>query len=116
MKSPFAPLCALAFSLALAVSAGSARADDGESLTLHNHTGHSVVMFVMQNDATDLDPADGVQAGEIADGGSAVAHVPHCHFGILLVDHDDVWHAEFHDCESTDFTFSSDTGHAHRGH
>jgi len=111
-----AQLAALLLSIGLAVSAGSARADDGESLTLHNHTGHAVVMFVMQNDAPDLDPADGVQAGEIADGDSAVAHVPHCHFGILLVDGEDVWHAEFHDCSSTDYTFTADTGHAHRGH
>jgi hypothetical protein len=41
-----------------------------------------------------------------------VAHVPHCTFSILLVDHQDIWHAEFHDCHSTDLVFHSDTGHA----
>ena len=109
-----------AFVLALVVGCGltanGARANDGEEMTLHNHTGHPVVIFVLQNDSPDLDPDDGVQGAAMADGESAVAHVPNCHFEILLVDNDDVWHAEFHDCSSTDYTFSSDTGHAHREH
>ena len=33
----------------------------------------------------------------------------------LLVDHDDVWHGEFHDCHSTDMTFTKDTGHTKHG-
>jgi hypothetical protein len=95
---------------------GAASANEGEALNVHNHTGHSVVVFVIQNDAVDLDPADGVQVAAIADGDSAVANVPHCQFSVLLVDEEDVWHAEFHDCNSTDFTFTSDTGHAKRQH
>ena len=98
------------------LTTGGARANDGEDMTVHNHTGHSVVVFMLQNDSPDLDPDDGVQVAEIHDGGSAVAHVPNCHFEIVLVDHEDIWHAEFHDCHSTDFTFTSDTGHAQRGH
>jgi hypothetical protein len=115
MKFKFV-LLTLTLSFGLVTLSSNVRADDGEALTLHNQTGHPVVMFVLQNDAPDLDPEDGVQAGEIANGGSAVAHVPHCHFGILLVDHEDVWHAEFHDCSSTDYTFTKDTGHAKREH
>jgi hypothetical protein len=106
----------LALVLGCGLTMGSARANDGEELTLHNHTGHAVVIFMLQNDSPDLDPDEGVQVGAIEDGGSSVAHVPNCHFEILLVDHEDVWHAEFHDCTSTDYTFSSDTGHAHREH
>lgn len=106
----------LALVVGSGLAAGSARADDGEALTVHNHTGHDVVVFMLQDDAPDLDPDDGVQVAAISDGDSAVAHVPHCHFGILLVDHEDIWHAEFHDCSSTDYTFTSDTGHSHREH
>ena len=98
------------------LAAGNARANDGEDLTVHNQTGHQAVVFLVQNDAPDLDPDDGVQVAAIDNGGSAVAHVPHCQFGVLLVDHEDVWHAEFHDCHSTDFTFTSSTGHAKRDH
>jgi hypothetical protein len=100
----------------IAVFSGSARASEGEELTIHNNTGHSVVVFLLQNDAPDLDPDDGVQVAAIANGKSAVAHVPHCHFAVLLVDHEDLWHAEFHDCSSTDYTFTKDTGHAKREH
>ena len=104
--------------------AGAVRADDhhegdhheGEELNVHNHTGHEVVVFLFQDDHVHLDEGGGTQLAHIKDGESAVAHVPNCKFSILLVDHDDVWHAELHDCSSTELTFSTDTGHAKKKH
>ena len=98
------------------LAAGGARANDGEALNVHNHTGHPVVVFLIQDDSVHLDPDAGVQVAAMADGDSAVANVPSCQFSVLLVDEEDVWHAEFHDCHSTDFTFTNDTGHAKRQH
>ncbi|HLY54526.1 MAG TPA: hypothetical protein VKS60_03145 [Stellaceae bacterium] len=95
-------------------SAALAGEDDGESLTVHNNTGHHVVVFLLQSAGDDLDPDDGVQVASIGNGESAVAHAPSCHFEILLVDQDDVWHASMHDCHSTDLTFTANTGHSHR--
>jgi len=101
--------------LALGLGSGSARADDGEQMDVHNHTGHEVLVFLFADDHVHLTEDGGVQFAHLADGDSAVAHVPNCTFSILLVDHEDVWHAEFHDCHSTDMTFNSDTGHAKHG-
>lgn len=101
------------FAFAAAVSADDhAKAHDGEDMNVHNKTGHEVLVFLFQDDKVHLDEAGGTQFAHIKDGESAVAHVPHCNFGIVLVDHDDIWHAEFHDCHSTDLTFTKDTGHA----
>ena len=108
-------LLALGFATvaAFAVS-GVARADEheGEEMNVHNNTGHEVVVFLFQDAEVHTNEHGGVQFAHLADGESAVAHVPHCTFSILLVDHSDVWHAEFHDCHSTDLVFHSDTGHA----
>jgi hypothetical protein len=98
------------------VCSGQARANDGEEMNVHNHTGHEVLVFLFQDADVHLDEHGGVQFAHLHDGESAVAHVPHCTFAVVLFDHDDVWHAEFHDCHSTDLTFTKDTGHAHRGH
>jgi hypothetical protein len=89
---------------------------DGEELNVHNNTGHEVVVFLFQDAAIHLNETGGVQVAAIHDKASAVAHVPHCTFSVVLVDHEDIWHAEFHDCHSTDMTFTKDTGHAHRKH
>jgi hypothetical protein len=89
---------------------------EGEEMNVHNHTGHEVVAFLFQDDHPHLDEGGGTQFAHLHDGESAVAHVPSCHFAILLVDADDIWHAEFHDCHSTDLTFKTDTGHGHKGH
>jgi hypothetical protein len=95
--------------------AGVSRADhDGEEMNVHNATGHEVVVFLFQDATVHLNEKGGVQFAHLHDGESAVAHVPHCTFSILLVDAHDVWHAEFHDCNSTDLTFHADTGHAKR--
>lgn len=109
------------FGLALAACGslsltGASFAGDGEDMTLHNNTGHAVYVYLFQDADVHLNEKGGVkiQEGLIADHGSAVAHVPHCTFSIVLIDKDDVWHAEFHDCHSTDMTFTKDTGHAHR--
>lgn len=103
-----------ALSIAFAALAGlgtTALAGDGEDLTVHNNTGHEVVVFLFQDAKVHLSSDGGTQFAHIKNGESAVAHVPHCNFGIVLVDHEDVWHAEFHDCHSTDYTFTKDTGH-----
>jgi hypothetical protein len=89
---------------------------EGEELNVHNQTGHEVVAFLFQDDHPHLDEGGGTQFAHLKSGESAVAHVPNCHFGILLVDADDIWHAEFHDCHSTDLTFKTDTGHGKKGH
>ena len=87
-------------------------AQDHESLALHNETGHDVFVFLFKGETvhTNEKGAD-VQWGLIKNGQSKTADVPFCTFEVLLIDKNDIWHAEFHDCHSTDFTFHSDTGH-----
>ncbi|MBV9243132.1 MAG: hypothetical protein JO314_14125 [Acidobacteria bacterium] len=92
----------------------TAGAHDGEEMNVHNHTGHEVVVFLFDDAEVHLNEHGGVQFADLKDGESAVAHVPHCTFSVVLVDHEDIWHAEFHDCHSTDMTFTSTTGHAKR--
>jgi hypothetical protein len=110
---------ALAFAAAgtFALS-GLAAADkhEGEDMNVHNNTGHEVLVFMFQDDHPHLDEHGGTQFAHIKDAESAVAHVPNCKFGIVLVDHDDVWHAEFHDCHSTDMVFTKDTNHVKKHH
>jgi hypothetical protein len=93
----------------------TSHANDGEEMNVHNHTGHEVLCFLFQDADVHLDEHGGVQFAHLKDGESAVAHVPHCTFSVLLIDKDDVWHAEFHDCHSTDLTFTATTGHDHHG-
>jgi hypothetical protein len=112
---------ALALALAAAgtfAATGLARADkhEGEDLNVHNNTGHEVLVFMFQDDHPHLDEAGGTQFAHIKNGESAVAHVPNCKFGIVLVDHDDLWHAEFHDCHSTDMEFKKETNHVKKAH
>lgn len=117
-------LFALALSAAAVTSfSGLASADpkpvqlkDGEDLNVHNNTGHEVVVFLFNDDGDHKDESGGTQFAHLKDKESAVAHAPHCKFGIMLVDHDDVWFAEVHDCHSTDLTFTKDTGHAKKPH
>lgn len=85
---------------------------DGEDINVHNRTGHEVLVFLFQDSRPHLDESGGVQIAHLKNGESAVSHVPTCTFALLLVDHDDVWHAEYHDCKSTELTFNKDTGHA----
>ena len=89
---------------------------DDHAMEVHNKTGHEVVVFVFQDDHVHLNEEGGVQFAHIHEGESATAHVPNCVFSILLVDHEDVWHAEFHDCHSTDMTFTATTGHDKKEH
>ena len=98
--------------------AGVMRADEheGEEMNVHNQTGHEVIVFLFQDDHVHLSEEGGIQIADLPDGESAVAHVPNCTFSILLVDHNDVWHAEFHDCHSTDLVFHTTTGHAQKHH
>jgi hypothetical protein len=88
---------------------------EGEEMNVHNKTGHEVLVFLFQDDHPHLDEGGGTQIADLKNGESAVAHVPSCKFAILLVDHEDIWHAEFHDCHSTDMTFTMTTGHAKKG-
>ena len=105
---------ALSFAALTAFTVSSvALADDhhdhtGEEMTVHNNTGHDTVIFMFQDDHVHLDEGGGTQVAAIANGKAAVAHVPNCTFSIILIDHEDVWHAEFHDCHSTDLTFTKD--------
>src|SRR5690349_14911006 len=89
-------------------SSATVLAANGEDMTVINKTGHTVAVFLVQSDNPDLDPDDGVQVATLANGKSGVAHVPSCHFEIILVDHEDIWHAEFHDCNSSSITFTKD--------
>ena len=106
-------------------ASGHAVADDhheGEELTIHNNTGGEVLVFLFQDDHPHLDEDGGTQWGDIKNNEEKTAHVPSCHFAILLVDHEDVWHQEFDDCHSTDLVFTSaktdkhHTKHAHKKH
>src|SRR5438094_2680629 len=93
---------ALAFTFASAVAVVGTRSalaeHEGEDMNVHNHTGHEVVVFLFQDADVHTDEHGGTQFAHLQEGESAVAHVPHCTFSILLVDHEDVWHAEMHDC------------------
>ena len=111
-----AAVAAAAITTTTNTSLADGPAHDGEELNVHNNTGHEVVVFLFQDDHVHLNETGGVQVAAIHDKGSAVAHVPHCKFSVILVDHDDIWHAEFHDCHSTDMTFTKDTNHAKRAH
>ncbi|MBC7546025.1 MAG: hypothetical protein H7338_25130, partial [Candidatus Sericytochromatia bacterium] len=88
---------------------GTASANEPHDLNVHNNTGHGVDIILFQDDHVHLDPEGGVQFGHIASGESAVAHVPNCEFSVILVDDQEIWHAEFNDCSATDFTFESET-------
>jgi len=106
-------LLTLALAAAVIALPAISRADEheGEEMNVHNNTGHEVVVFLFQDADVHTNEHGGTQFAHLADGESAVAHVPHCTFSILLVDHQDIWHAEFHDCHSTDLVFHTDTGH-----
>jgi hypothetical protein len=106
-----AMVAGLCFLPARVTRAGAA---DGEDMMVHNNTGHTVVAFLFTDDRPHMNEKGGVQFGVLHDGESAVAHVPTCRFAVLLVDHDNIWHAEFHDCHSTDMVFTSNTGAGHR--
>jgi len=105
----------LALAVAAFAFAGVSYAHDqheGEDINVHNKTGHEVVVFLFQDDHVHLNEDGGTQIAHLQDGESAVAHVPNCKFSILLADDEDIWHAELHDCHSTDITFTATTGHA----
>jgi len=91
-------------------------AAEGEEMNVHNETGHTVVAFLFTDDHEHDGESGGVQFAALKNHESAVAHVNTCKFAITLVDHEDVWHAEFHDCHSTDMTFTATTGHAQHDH
>jgi len=76
----------------------------------------AVVAFLFTDDHEHDGESGGVQFAALKNHESAVAHVNTCTFAITLVDHEDVWHAEFHDCHSTDMTFTATTGHAQHSH
>ena len=118
IKKSIGYACASALVLAVGTVFGFATLghDDNHDLDVHNKTGHEVVVFLFQDDHVHMNEEGGVQLAHLHDGESAVAHVPNCTFSVLLVDHEDVWHAEFHDCHSTDMTFTSTTGHAKKEH
>jgi hypothetical protein len=81
---------------------------------VHNHTGHEVQVFLFQDAQVHLDSEGGKEIGKMKDGDMLTAKVSKCTFSIVLIDKEDVWHAEFRNCDSTDVTFSEDTGHAQR--
>lgn len=112
MKSGSSSLM-FAATLSLALAAGTARSEAaGEDIKVHNNTGHEVAVFIFQEGGVHADESGGTQFATLKNGESAVAHVPDCEFAVLLVDDEDVWAAEVHDCTSTDLTFSADTGHS----
>lgn len=112
MKSGSSSLM-FAATLSLALAAGTARSEAaGEDIKVHNNTGHEVAVFIFQEGGVHTDESGGTQFATLKNGESAVAHVPDCDFSVLLVDDEDIWHAEMHDCTSTDLTFNADTGHS----
>lgn len=92
----------------------SAQESNGGEINVHNFTGHNVLCFLFADGQVHLSEAGGVQFASLNNGESAVVHAPNCTFSILLVDHQDIWHAEFQDCNSTDITFKDDTNHTTR--
>lgn len=113
------PVIALLFCMIALVSIQStqvmAQENTGEDINIHNHTGHEVLVFLFMDNQVHLDESGGVQFAHLNNGESGVAHVPNCVFSFLLVDHEDIWHAEFSDCNALDVTFTPETGHTKRG-
>lgn len=97
----------------LIAAAPVVKAADGEDLTVINKTGRTVTAFLFTDDAVHDDEHGGAQFGTLKNGQSAVAHVPTCKFSILLVDGEDIWHWELHDCTTPSITFTNNTGHGH---
>jgi|SRR6185369_4310688 len=102
--------------LALVMPLRGLHANEGEEMTVKNETGHTVTAYLFTDDQEHDGDAGGVQFATLENHQSAVAHVPTCKFSIVLEDHADVWHAEFHDCHSNTITFTSTTGHTQHGH
>lgn len=102
--------CVMVFVCTLSKTA-AAQEHDGEEINVHNNTGHEVIVFLFMDDQVHLNESGGVQFASLRSGESAVVHVPNCVFSILLVDNDDIWHGEYHDCHNTDITFTPETGH-----
>jgi hypothetical protein len=84
--------------------------NDGEEINIHNKTGHEVLVFLFNDGLVHLNESGGTQIGHLMDGESLVAHVPTNEFSILLVDNNNIWHAEFHDFNTIDITFTANTG------
>jgi hypothetical protein len=101
----------LALGFAAAITAKASAAAPKLDLEITNETGHTVVAFFFKDGVAHYNEKGGTQFGVIEDGHSAVAHAPNCNFSIMLIDHEDIWHAEFHDCDSTHYVFHKDTGH-----
>ena len=97
-------------------ASSTVRAEEGEALKIHNQTGHEVAVFLFQDSHPHLSAEGGIQAAHLKAGESADAHVPSCEFSVVLMDHEDVWHSEYHDCHSTDLTFTKDRGHETKKH
>ena len=107
-------LTTLALAAAFAVVGSSPiLAADGGDMKVVNKTGHTVVAFLFPDDNVHESEEGGVQFGTLANGQTAIAHVPTCKFSVLLVDHEDIWHGEFHDCTANTLTFTASTGHGH---
>jgi hypothetical protein len=100
----------------MSVAVPAARAADGEDLNVINKTGRTVTAFLFTDDRVHDDESGGVQFGTLKNGQSAIAHVPTCKFAVVLIDGDDLWHWEFHDCNTPSITFTSNTGHGQRHH
>lgn len=99
----------------LVLSPTTLMAQDGDDINVHNNTGHRVDVFLFMDDQVHTDVNGGVQFSSLNNGESAVAHVTGCKFSIVLVDGQDVWHGEYHDCNTLDFVFTPETGHTIKG-
>ena len=104
-------LLALTFAVIAAVGLSRGVKAAQEDMHITNETGHTVAVFLFQDDKVHTNSTGGTQFGMLKDGESKIAHVPACKFSILLLDGQDIWHAEFHDCHSDEMVFHSDTGH-----
>lgn len=113
------PALAILFSVIALVSflavPAAAQENTGEDINVHNNTGHNVDVFLFQDAQVHLDISGGVQFAHLGNGESGVAHVPQCIFSFVLIDGQDLWHAEFQDCNTLDVTFTPTTGYSKNG-
>ena len=111
MKLPRLLLC---FALAACAGVLCAGRGPGDVFQIVNQTGHTVTVYLFADGKAHTNPAGGVkaQATPLANGGTARASIQNCPFSILLVDGQDVWHAEIPDFSKAVQVFTKDTGHA----
>jgi hypothetical protein len=92
---------------AMLFSSAPAAAGTGADLKIHNETGTNVEVYIFEDDAVHKNKANGLHSGDLKNHETGVAHVKACKFSVVLFHDSDAYHAEFHDCSTTDITITA---------